>query len=116
MRLSRERIGAPGNMDVDGARRAIGPGPRPGLRRSSAAGIAVRCRQNFGQIKSELRSNAVRFCTCDLRMGKLRQKISGGFRSMQGASDSANLRSVIATPESGTGMSSKHWRTPILCS
>ena len=63
MRLSRERIGASGNMDVDGARRAIGPGLRPGLRRSSVAGTAVRCRQNFGQIKSELRSNAVRFCT-----------------------------------------------------
>ena len=49
-------------MDVDGARRAIGPGCRPGLRRSSAARTAVRCRQNFGQIKSELQSNAVRFC------------------------------------------------------
>ncbi len=33
----------------------------------------------------------------DLRMGKLRQKISGGFRSMQGARDFASLRSVIAT-------------------
>lgn len=30
-------------------------------------------------------------------MGKLRQKISGGFRSMQGAWDFVNLRSVIAT-------------------
>ena len=60
MRLSRERIGAPENMDVDGARRAIGPGLRPGCRRSSAAGIAVRCRQNFGQIKSELRSDKFR--------------------------------------------------------
>ena len=30
-------------------------------------------------------------------MGKLRQKISGGFRSMQGACDFASLRSVIAT-------------------
>ncbi len=33
----------------------------------------------------------------DLKMGKLRQKISGGFRSMQGARDFANLRSAIAT-------------------
>ena len=33
----------------------------------------------------------------DIRMGKLRQKISGGFRSMQGAHDFASLRSVIAT-------------------
>ncbi len=33
----------------------------------------------------------------DLRMGKLRQKISGCFRSMQGARDFAKLRSVIAT-------------------
>ena len=30
-------------------------------------------------------------------MGKLRQKIPGCFRSMQGARDFANLRSVIAT-------------------
>jgi len=60
MRLSRERIGASGNMDVGGARRAVGPGLRPGLRRSSPAGIAVRCRQNFGQIKSELRSDKFR--------------------------------------------------------
>ncbi len=66
MRLSRARIGAPENMDVDGARRAVGTGLRPGLRRSSAAGIAVKCRQNFGQIKSESRSNAVRFCTCTI--------------------------------------------------
>ena len=33
----------------------------------------------------------------DLRMGKWRQKISGGFRSTHGARDFANLRSVIAT-------------------
>ncbi len=33
----------------------------------------------------------------DFRMSKLRQKISGGFRSMQGACDFANLRSVIST-------------------
>ncbi len=32
-----------------------------------------------------------------LRMGKLRQKISGGFRSMQGACKFADLRSVITT-------------------
>ena len=60
MRLSRERIGASGNMDVGGARRTVGPGLRPGLRRSSPAGIAVRCRQNFRQIKSELRSDKFR--------------------------------------------------------
>ncbi len=60
MRLSRERIGASGNMDVGGARRAIGPGLGPGLRRSSPAGIAVRCRQNGGQIKSESRSDKFR--------------------------------------------------------
>jgi len=33
----------------------------------------------------------------DLRMGKLGQKISGGFRSMKGACDFPYLRSVIAT-------------------
>ena len=33
----------------------------------------------------------------DARMMKLRQKISGGFRSLQGASDFATIRSFIAT-------------------
>ncbi len=33
----------------------------------------------------------------DFRMGKLRLKISGGFRLIQDARDFANLRSVIAT-------------------
>ena len=33
----------------------------------------------------------------DLRMAKLRQKISGGFRSVHGAYDFAILRAVIAT-------------------
>ena len=33
----------------------------------------------------------------DLRMMKLRQKISGGFRSQQGAEDFAILRSLITT-------------------
>ena len=36
-------------------------------------------------------------------MGKLRQKISGGFRSVQGAWDFVNLRSVIATARE------QHW-------
>ena len=33
----------------------------------------------------------------DLRMMKLRMKISGGFRSEQGARDFATLRSVLST-------------------
>ena len=33
----------------------------------------------------------------DLRMMKLRMKISGGFRSEQGAQDFATLRSVLST-------------------
>ncbi len=33
----------------------------------------------------------------DLRMMKLRMKISGGFRSEQGAKDFATLRSVLST-------------------
>ena len=48
-------------------------------------------------------------------MGKLRQKISGGFRSMQGARDFASLRAVIATARKKAGPSSKHWRTPSRC-
>ena len=35
----------------------------------------------------------------DLRMMKLRQKISGGFRSQTGAEDFAVLRTVIATAQ-----------------
>ena len=35
----------------------------------------------------------------DLRMMKLRQKISGGFRSRSGADDFAILRTVIATAQ-----------------
>ena len=49
----------------------------------------------------------------DLRMGKLRQKISGGFRSMQGACDFANLRSVIATARKRGWSVLEPWRTPI---
>jgi transposase len=33
----------------------------------------------------------------DARMMKLRQKISGGFRSLEGASDFATIRSFIST-------------------
>ena len=35
----------------------------------------------------------------DLRMMKLRQKISGGFRSWRDADDFAGLRTVIATAQ-----------------
>ena len=35
----------------------------------------------------------------DLRMMKLRQKISGGFRSRSGADDFAILRTIIATAQ-----------------
>ena len=94
MRLSRERIGASGNMDVDGARRAIGPGLRPGLRRSSVAGTAVRCRQNFGQIKSELRSNAVRFCSHDQTIKPKHTKKGRGY---------AHKHKVLALVDRNTG-------------
>src|SRR4051812_46760576 len=43
----------------------------------------------------------------DGRMMKVRQKISGGFRSEQGARDFAVIRSLIATPKSRAGTSSK---------
>ena len=45
----------------------------------------------------------------DLRMMKLRQKISGGFRSQSDADDFAILRSVIATAQELAGMSSTPW-------
>ena len=104
MRLSRERIGAPENMDVDGARRAIGPGPRPDLRRSSAAGFAVRCRQNFGQIKSELRSNAVRFCSGETQLF-VKELTVGGARYIvcrneaEAEKDRADRQAIVANLE-----------------
>jgi transposase len=37
----------------------------------------------------------------DVRMMKVRQKISGGFRSEDGAADSAIIRSIVSTEEAG---------------
>ena len=90
MRLSRERIGAPGNMDVGGARRVIRPGLRPGLRRSSAAGFAVRCRQNFGQIKSEWRSDKIRTAVkCGQILHQIKQEFEIGGLGATPAGDEA---------------------------
>ena len=43
----------------------------------------------------------------DLRMMKVKMKISGGFRASQGASRFASLRSVVSTAENAVGTSSK---------
>ena len=50
----------------------------------------------------------------DLRMAKLRQKISGGFRSERGAYNFARMRAVIATARK-QGSSSRPWCIPIRC-
>ena len=79
--------------------------PRPGKRgrkkRRTGHNLALRLREHKEGTLRFLADPDVPFTNNeaerDLRMMKLRQKISGGFRSQQGAEDFAILRSLITT-------------------
>lgn len=82
------------NAKKDGGRRG-----RP--RRRTGHNLLMRLRDRKEDVLRFLTDPSVPFTNNeaerDGRMMKLRQKISGGFRSEQGANDFANIRSLIAT-------------------
>ena len=79
--------------------------PRPGRRgrkkRRPGHNLALRLRDRKEAVLRFVHDPCVPFTNNlaerDLRMMKLRMKISGGFRSRQGAQDFATLRSVLST-------------------
>ena len=77
------------------------PGRRGRKKRRTGHNLALRLRDHKESTLRFLTDPDVPFTNNeaehDLRMMKLRQKISGGFRSEQGAEDFATLRSVITT-------------------
>ena len=80
--------------------RPAGAGPR---RRCKGHNLALRLHERRDETLRFLTDPEVPFTNNeaerDLRMMKLRQKISGGFRSRSGADDFAILRTVIATAQ-----------------
>ncbi len=77
------------------------PGRRGRKKRRTGHNLALRLRDHKEGTLRFLTDPDVPFTNNeaerDLRMMKLRQKISGGFRSEQGAEDFATLRSIITT-------------------
>ena len=77
------------------------PGRRGRKKRRPGHNLALRLRQRRASVLRFLQDERVPFTNNqaeqDLRMMKLRMKISGGFRSEQGAQDFATLRSVLST-------------------
>ncbi len=77
------------------------PGRRGRKKRRPGHNLALRLRDRRESVLRFLRDERVPFTNNqaeqDLRMMKLRMKISGGFRSEQGAQDFATLRSVLST-------------------
>lgn len=77
------------------------PGKRGRKKRRTGHNLALRLREHKEGTLRFLADPDVPFTNNeaerDLRMMKLRQKISGGFRSQQGAEDFAILRSLITT-------------------
>ena len=78
--------------------------PRPGRRgRRKGHNLALRLHERRDETLRFLTDPQVPFTNNeaerDLRMMKLRQKISGGFRSRSGADDFAVLRTIIATAQ-----------------
>ena len=80
-----------------------GPGRRGAPRRRKGHNLALRLHERRDATLRFLTDPQVPFTNNeaerDLRMMKLRQKISGGFRSRSGADDFAILRTVIATAQ-----------------
>jgi len=76
-------------------------GRRGRKKRRPGHNLALRLRQRRTSVLRFLQDERVPFTNNqaeqDLRMMKLRMKISGGFRSEQGAQDFATLRSVLST-------------------
>ena len=79
------------------------PGRRGGPRRRKGHNLALRLHERRDETLRFLTDPQVPFTNNeaerDLRMMKLRQKISGGFRSRSGADDFAVLRTIIATAQ-----------------
>ncbi len=77
------------------------PGRRGRKKRRPGHNLALRLRDRKESVLRFVSDLAVPFTNNlaeqDLRMMKLRMKISGGFRSEQGARDFATLRSVLST-------------------
>lgn len=77
------------------------PGQRGRKKRRIGHNLALRLRDRKLSVLRFQRDPTVPFTNNeaerDLRMMKLRQKVSGGFRSERGASDFAVLRSVLTT-------------------
>ena len=80
---------------------ALPTGRRGRKKRRPGHNLALRLRDRRESVLRFLRDERVPFTNNqaeqDLRMMKLRMKISGGFRSEQGARDFATLRSVLST-------------------
>ena len=84
---------------------ALAPLPRAvkrgRIRRRAGHNLVLRLHQHKAAVLLFLREPAVPFTNneaeADIRMMKLRQKISGGFRTLQGAQDFATLRTLIGT-------------------
>ena len=79
------------------------PGRRGAPRRRKGHNLALRLHERRDETLRFLTDPQVPFTNNeaerDLRMMKLRQKISGGFRSRSGADDFAILRTIIATAQ-----------------
>lgn len=84
---------------------ALAPLPRAvkrgRIRRRAGHNLVLRLHQHKAAVLLFLHEPAVPFTNneaeADIRMMKLRQKISGGFRTLEGAQDFATLRTLIGT-------------------